>query len=191
MKISAYFPKGYEKADVFLEQQLFRAKKSNNKPLSQAIQQIIKFIDPEEIRTKRGWALFVDEEEFAAVPYDGPQQIFEIGQNIILGPFSYIFNSDSSIMLAVDTTNWSIAILKNNQIQLLWDKNFYLNGKYKQGNKYVEEQKRNLSVALEARMAEILGIKPKERVIEKIQRFIEKREVIFKKIRVKKIWRED
>jgi peptide chain release factor subunit 1 len=158
-----------------------------------AISKVKQYIDVKEIEQKQGYAFFADETEAVLVPYDGTSKIYHCGNAFVLDPFSYLFNKSKYLLMAIDLNHCTIGILNGKKIQVLWDKEFYIQGKSKPGGQSAaryerlrEEQKKQMFKACAAKLQEIFNIQKQPILPESIDQI---KSAVFKKIKVTKLRR--
>jgi peptide chain release factor subunit 1 len=195
MKISAYFPKETKAVRKFLEEEINTAKRIKSKETRETVVNGLKKIQNSgfiaEIETTQGYAFFVDEEEFTAVPYDGKQKIYQCGNNLVLDPFQYLFDSSKYLLVAMDINHCTIGILFGKRIDILWDKEFYIDGKHRKGGQSAaryerdrEEQKKHMFKAVGAKIQEILQLQDEAVGVDNETI----RQHVFNKIKVKQLY---
>lgn len=194
-KISLYLPKGTKKIRNFLASEIATAKKIKSKDTRDSVviglTKILKHIDPTELLHKQGYAYFFDHDEFTVVPYDGIQKLYHCGRSLVLDPFTYLFNSNKYILMALDTNHCTIGILNGKRIQIIWDKEFYIQGKHKKGGSSAarferlrEEQKKAMFKAVAIRLQEVFKVELTPTLPKPMK------DTVFKRIRVKEVYNE-
>jgi len=200
MKISLYLPTGTKDVRDFLQKEIaltFKIKSKKTRDDVQAgLKKILGYVskNPQEIENKQGYAFFVDTTDFAVVPYDGQQKIYHCGKELIMHPFTYLFDSNKFLLVAMDLNHCTIGVLHGKNIKVLWDKEFYIQGKHRKGGQSAaryerdrEEQKKKMYKTVAMKLQEMFGVvmenqeQPKDITVKSI----------FKKFRVKKLRMED
>ena len=193
-KISLYLPKGTKKVRDFLESEIATAKnikaKKTRDAVTAGLTKILNHIDPMEIMHKQGYAYFFDKDEFTIVPYDGIHKLYHCGNSIVLDPFAYLFDSNKYLLMALDINHCTIGVLHGKHLQVIWDKDFYIQGKHKKGGQSAarfgrirEEQKKAMFKAVAAKLQEVFKAESTPTLPGTLTK-----EAVFKKIRVKKLY---
>jgi peptide chain release factor subunit 1 len=188
LKISLYLPKGTRKARLFVEKEIFTARKIQDKQDRETVvgglNKVLTYLNDDEVENRQGYAFFIDEDDFAVIPYDGPDKLYNCGKEIITGPFSYLFDSNKYLLCAMDTNHCTIGLLQGKKLEVLWDKEFYIQGKHGSGGQSAarferdrEEQRKQMFKTVAAKLADLLQVHskrtqinvPKERIFKRLK----------------------